>query len=364
MSLRLGGCLAIACVSAFASGTAAWEMNTYADFMKGRFSGVSLTRDGKMVLAPRLQPIFSSDEPSIWSVAEGADKSLYVGTGHRGRLYRLDAKGASSLLWTAPEPEIFAVANGPDGAIFVGTSPGGKVYRIVNGIAEEYFAPGARYIWSLCVGPDRALYVGAGDDGRIYRVTGKGAGEVWFETGQSHVTALTVDQKGRVLAGTEPNGLIYRLEGKDKAFVLYDAAYPEIRTLVTAPDGTVYAAAQGGSVNQRTNASDSQNPTSQTAPVTAPTISVTVTDEGAAVQSPPELKPKTPDSKQQQQASPTVVPGQTVYTAPAATDVAGVDKSALFRIAPDNTVETLWTSKEENIYDVLLSGGQVLIFDG
>src|SRR5215203_7443359 len=138
MSLRLGGCLAIACASAFASGTAAWEMNTYADFMKGRFSGVSLTRDGRMVLAPRLQPIFSSDEPSIWSVTEGPDKSLYVGTGHRGRLYRVDAKGSSTLLWTAPEPEIFAVANGPDGSVFVGTSPGGKVYRIVNGIAEEY----------------------------------------------------------------------------------------------------------------------------------------------------------------------------------------------------------------------------------
>ena len=36
------------------------------------------------------------------------------------------------------------------------------------------------------------------------------------------------------------------------------------------------------------------------------------------------------------------------------------DKSALFRIFPDNTVETLWSSKEENIYDVLLSGTQIL----
>lgn len=100
--------LGLTCVPIFGSGTAAWEMNTYADFMRGRFSGVSLTRDGRMVLAPRFQSIFSSDEPSIWSVAEGADKALYVGTGHRGRLYRVDSKGASSLVWTAPEPEIFS----------------------------------------------------------------------------------------------------------------------------------------------------------------------------------------------------------------------------------------------------------------
>ncbi len=82
-------------------------MNTYADFMKGRFSGVSLTRDGRIVLAPRLQPVFSSDEPTIWSVSQAPDGSIYVGTGHRGRLYRVDKSGASTLLWTAPEPEIF-----------------------------------------------------------------------------------------------------------------------------------------------------------------------------------------------------------------------------------------------------------------
>src|SRR5262249_3119243 len=33
---------------------------------------------------------------------------------------------------------------------------------------------------------------------------------------------------------------------------------------------------------------------------------------------------------------------------------------ALYRINPDNTVETLWSSKEENIYDLLAPGGQIL----
>lgn len=364
MNRRLAALLLFATISLFGSSTAAWEMNTYADFMRGRFSGVSLTRDGRIVLAPRLVPVFSSDEPSIWAVAQGTDGSLYVGTGHRGRLYRVDGKGSSKLLWTAPEPEIFAVTAAPDGTIFVGTSPGGKVYRFRNGSAEEYFAPQAKYIWSLAAGSDGVLYVGVGDNGRIYRVTGKGTGEVWFETGQSHVTALAIDKTGRLLAGTEPNGLIYRMEGKDKAFVLYDANFPEIRALVTAPDGSIYAAALGGTVQQRTNAAGSATQSgAQGAPVTTPTISITVTDEGTAAQTPPDLKPKNPEGAkpQPQQPSATAIPGQTVYSAqPAATDVAGVDKSALFRIFPDNTVETLWSSKEENIYDVLLSGSQVL----
>jgi hypothetical protein len=38
----------------------------------------------------------------------------------------------------------------------------------------------------------------------------------------------------------------------------------------------------------------------------------------------------------------------------------GVDKASIYRINPDNTVENLWTSKEENVYDLLVSSGQVL----
>ena len=174
--------------------------------------------------------------------------------------------------------------------------PTGRSIRIRNGSAEEYFAPEAKYIWSLAVAQDGSLYVGVGDNGRVYRVTSKGMGEVWFETGQSHVTALTIDKEGRVLAGTEPNGLIYRLYGKDKAFVLYDSNLPEIRTLVTAPDGSIYAAALGGSVQQRTNAAGGASQSGPGRPVTTPTTTITVTDEAAAAQAPPDLKPKNPES--------------------------------------------------------------------
>jgi len=67
-----------------ASGTTAWEMNTFADFIRGRFDAVSLTRDGRLSLAPKLDTIFSSDQPVIWSVAQAPDGTLYAATGHRG----------------------------------------------------------------------------------------------------------------------------------------------------------------------------------------------------------------------------------------------------------------------------------------
>ena len=53
-----------------AATTTTWEMNTYQDFLKGRFDGVSLDRDGRLKLAPKLETFFSSGQPVIWSIAQ------------------------------------------------------------------------------------------------------------------------------------------------------------------------------------------------------------------------------------------------------------------------------------------------------
>ena len=144
--------------AAYASGTAAWEVSTYQDFIRGRFQGVSLSRDGRLTLAPKIDAVFSSDQPVVWSVAQAPDGTLYAATGHRGRLYRVDRSGQSSVIWTAEQSEIFALAVDSAGVIFAATSPDGKVYRIENGKAAEYFAPKSKYIWSLAFAPGwRAL---------------------------------------------------------------------------------------------------------------------------------------------------------------------------------------------------------------
>ena len=184
----------------YAAGTTAWEMNSYQDFIRGRFQGLSLNRDGRLTVAPKLDTLFSSDQPVVWSLAQGRDGMVYAATGHRGRLYQIDKAGQSKLIWTADQPEIFALTVDAAGALYAGTSPDGKVYRIAQGKATEYFAPGARYIWSLAVGPDGALYVGTGDQGKIFRVTSAGQGEVYYETGQSHVTSLALDRDGSAAA--------------------------------------------------------------------------------------------------------------------------------------------------------------------
>src|SRR5689334_17216859 len=105
-------------VSVSASSTTTWEMNTYQDFIHGRFQGISLSRDGRLMLAPKMASIFSSDQPVVWSVAAAPDGSVFVATGHRGRLFRVDKSGHSALVWTAEQPEIFAVAADAKGAVY------------------------------------------------------------------------------------------------------------------------------------------------------------------------------------------------------------------------------------------------------
>jgi hypothetical protein len=349
----------------FASSTATWEMSSYQDFLKGKFQNLSLSRDGKLSLSPRMDAVFSSGQAVIWSVAEAPDGSIYAGTGNRGRLYRIDKAHNQKLIWSADQPEIFAVAIGPDNSVYAGTSPDGKIYRIVNGKADLYFDPHEKYIWSLVFGNDGALYAGTGDQGKVYRISAANQGEEYYATGQAHVTGLSLDPAGKLLAGTEPNGILYRISGKGKAFVLYDANLPEIRAIANGPDGSIYAVALGGSVNRRTQtASQAAQSLLQSGSTPVVTTSITVTADAAKsspMQAGAEGRP--PASSDAGRAAQTAVAAATTALAASnasSLEVTGVEKSAIYRINADNTVDTLWSSKEENVYDLLSQKGDLV----
>ncbi|QOY86874.1 Vgb family protein [Paludibaculum fermentans] len=347
---RLLPCAALAMASLWAGGSTAWESNTFADFIKGRFQGISLTRDGRLTLAPSLDTLASTGEAGIWSVISAPDGTIYFSTGHRGRVYQVKPGGQPTVVWASQQPEVFALALDSQGRLYAGTSPDGRIYRIEGGKATEFFNPRSKYIWGLAVGPDGAVYAATGDQGQVWRVTPEGRGSVWYETGQSHVTALAIDSNGRVLAGTEPNGILFRIEAKDKAFVLYDSSLPEIRSIVLAPDGSIFVAALGGALAQKQAQAAAAAATSQQ-PQGVVTSTITVTSDAQAGV---DIKPK-PEA-----AKPPAATGAETPPTPAPVDVTGVEKAALYRIAPDNMVETVWSSKEENVFDLILKDGDLV----
>jgi hypothetical protein len=345
--------LAIAAIQLWGGGTATWETSTYADFIRGRFSGVSLTRDGRLILAPRPVPVLTSSEVSVWSVVAGKDGTLYAGTGHKGKVFAVDRAGKSQVIWTAPQPEVFALALDPQDVLYAATSPDGRIYRLAGGQATEFANPGAKYVWALAFAADGTLYAGTGDQGKVLRIGRDGVAETWYETGQSHVTGLALDARGRILAGTEPNGILYRVETKGKAFVLYDSSLPEIRSILAASDGSLYVSALGGSL-ARQNAQAAMS--AAAASPLLPTLSTTITVTSESAQAGLELKPKPEAAKP---ATPTA-PAETVAGAAQVIDMTGLEKSAIYHIYPDNSVETLWSSKEENVFDLALRGQELL----
>jgi hypothetical protein len=328
-------------------------MTSFSDFLKGKFDGVSLGRDGRLTLAPKLDTLFTSDQPVIWSVAAAPDGALYAATGHHGRVFRIETNGTAKQLWASDKPEVFALAVDKTGVVFAASSPDGKIFRIENGKATEYFDPHTKYIWSLAIASDGTLYAGTGDGGQVFRITGPNKGEPWYSTGQGNVTSLIIDPQGRLLAGTEPNGILFRITGKDKAFALYDSTLPEIRAVAPNPDGSVYAVALGGSLAKKVQATQNN---SGAQPDATPTISTSITvtaDAGG------DIKPTQPTPAKPAEPTPAVTATTSSTTT---TDNTPVEKSAIYRINPDNTVDTLWSSKEENVYDILNGADGQLYF--
>ncbi len=351
---RLFRCmLLLVCASVLAPGaqTTTWEMAGAADFLKGTMRGVAVSWDGLLRPGMRRTELASPDQPVIWSALRAPDGTVYLGTGYRGAIYAVRPSGNTELVWTAPEPAVFALAMSADGALYAATSPNGKVYRIQGNTATEYFQPKAQFIWSLTAGADGVLYAGTGPEGLVYAISRSGSGEVHYNSGQAHITSLAMDREGRLLAGSEPNGLLYRITAKDRAFVLHDAPLPEIRAIVPGPGGDLYVAAMGGSVARRQQMPAAGSPPMDSTPPTiSTTVTVTASSEGMqqAVQLP------------QQGADPTAVTAPPLTSSSALYEMSGVERSAIYRIGPDNTVETLWSSKEENVYDLLLDGNRLL----
>ncbi|HEY2382729.1 MAG TPA: hypothetical protein VGK48_16260 [Terriglobia bacterium] len=322
-----------------------WEIRTYDDFRKGKLTNLSLTSDDELTLAPRFDMLYNTEQTLVWSAAADSKGNVYLGTGHDGKIFKVDSTGKGSMLVDLTELDVMALAVDSKDVLYAGTSPDGKVYRIENGTAKEFFDPKAKYIWSLVFDKQGRLLVGTGDKGVIYRVTPDGKGAPFYETDETHIVTMAIDNDGNVIAGGDPKGYIYRITPAGKAFVLYDSGLREIHSVAVAPNGTIYAAAMSG-----------EPALAPAAPATAPATSnnpqagITVTVNAAepqdiqVIESVDTVSPDTPRSQTRRSEA----NGQ----------------SEILEIQPDGVVNTLWRSRDELAFSVLPDNGKVLFSTG
>ncbi|MEJ7618591.1 MAG: PQQ-binding-like beta-propeller repeat protein [Pyrinomonadaceae bacterium] len=82
-------------VRARASEPVVWSSNTRAEILRGESRGVSVTDTGALTLAPKSTQLFNTEQAYIWSSAIDDAGNVYLGTGHDGRVYRVDARDAA-----------------------------------------------------------------------------------------------------------------------------------------------------------------------------------------------------------------------------------------------------------------------------
>jgi hypothetical protein len=347
---RLAALAAIA-VLAFGASTTTWETSSASDFLKGRLRGLSLTSEGWLRPGPALRRETPLNEPVLWSLIPAGEGGVYASTGHTGKVFHIDRNGKSTLLWKADQPEVFALCTDSKGRLYAGTSPNGGIYRIDGGTATEVAQLGVKYIWAIVPGADDSLFVATGDRGRIFRVNAKGQTELYFETGQNNITALALGFGGHLYAGSEPNGLLYDITGPKQGSVVFRSNLPEIHAIAVRKDGTIFASALGGSLTSRVSPAAGTAAAGAGGVVASSPTVITVSEarEGATPEQSADVKvqPRPP-------AQPAAPPAQPAT--PSYTEVAGAEKSAVYRIQPDGPIDTLRTSKEENVYDLILNG--------
>jgi sugar lactone lactonase YvrE len=308
-----------------------WENFTQEELLKGTLTKVSLAADGRLFLAQEYDLVYDTKQPYIFSIVKDKAGNIYVGTGHEGKVFRIDPSGKGSLYFQSKELDIFALAIDPAGVLYVGTSPEGKVYKVTReNQSTEFCDPEDKYIWSLLFDQAGNLYVGTGGRGLILKVDQSGKKSTFYDCDDTHVVSLAHAGDGSLLAGTSPGGMVISLNAQGKAFTLLDTSLEEVRALTVDRFGTVYAVA----------ASSKGLPSAQPA---KGEVSVETTGGVlpiATIQALSALGEKSKES------------AVTVSAPGGEKDGAGA-RSTIYAISKDGGVETIYTTKDQMVYDAL-----------
>ncbi len=335
--------LAGSVATAWAVETQFWSQKDHAAYERAKLTGLSLSSEGRITLAPVVRPLLDSRSTYLWSLALDSKGNLYAGGGGPGSsaaaVYLIPAGGQSRVLAELEGLEIHALAVDSQDRVYAATSPDGRVYRLAaDGKAELFYDPKAKYIWDMLFDRQGRLYVATGDRGQIHRVTPDGRGGVWFSVIDTHVRALALDARDNLIVGTEPGGMILRVTPQGEAFVLYQAPKREITAVAVAPDGSIYAAGVGAR----------QPPAPAPAPV-PPTPQP----------SPLPGSPATPQQAARPAPAPSALPP---LTASAAAVTGG---SEIYRIDREGFTQKLWSHPQDIAYSIAFdASGRALIGTG
>lgn len=316
-----------------------WERFSQEELLEGTLTRVSLTWDGRLLLAPSYELFFDTEQPFIFSMVRDKSGNTYLGTGHGGKVFKVDPQGKGSVYFQSKELDVYALAVDAAGNLYAGTSPDGKVYKVTAPEkVTEFCDPGDKYIWSLLFDEAGNLFVGTGGRGLILKVNPKGEKSTFYEPRESNITSLAWLERGKLLAGTSPGGMVLRLDSQGRAFTLLDTPLEEIRALAVDRFGAIYTVAAAS------RAGGAQAPAKPEIPAITPGAPLPISTIQAL---------SAVGEKSQEARSSTTVPG-------GERDSAG-SRSAIYAISANGSAETLYSARNHMLYDVIVQSDDTIL---
>jgi hypothetical protein len=230
----------------------------------------------------------------IWTLALDKQGRLYVGTGDRGEIFRVEANGTGAVFFKSDEAQIRALNFDQAGNLIAGTDGSGLIYRISpKGEGFVLYSAPKKEITALAIDAQGNIYAaGAGEKrgagtpsqpgapsgvsptlpvtilgtqsqaqapgiatgitaipfpnvmnlggSEVYRISPDGSPKTIWMSKDDLVYALAFDQAGSLLAGTGNKGKIYAIGGDDYAD-LSKASANQVTAFARAPKGGLYA---------------------------------------------------------------------------------------------------------------------------
>ena len=331
-------------IAARAEHTRFWEQSSFQEFERGTHKGVALRSDGVLMPAPEFKPFADPSLAYVWALAVDSHGRVYAAGGSDAKVFRLNASAKPTAVFESTELVAQALAVDNQDNVYVGTSPDGKVYKITpDGKHSVFFDPKSKYIWALAFDPAGTLFVATGDKGKVYAVAPDGKGQLFYKSDETHARSLAFDHNGNLLIGTDPSGLVIRvpfhsaaasaLPQAGKAFVIYETDKKEVTALATDAAGNIYAAGVGNKV--------ARQPQIGVAPAAAAQLAAAF--QAAAARS--AAAAAAPNA-----AIPSAAPMMMFPQFPSATG-----GSEVYKIAPDGSPESLWSSPQDVVYALAFS---------
>ncbi len=245
--LRIFSALAI--LSIVSSSLAAVEVkkiiiDSFDLFQKGAFSSTRLDQQGRLNIGPGSSFITGPAREYYLCFDINEQGDILLGCGHGAEVFRIGNQDKKPIsIFKSEEPDVHAVLQHKSGSVIVATGPSGKLYSLDSkGNSTILFDPKERFIWNMLEDQDGSIIVAVGGSGAVYRVTLSGKASKLFETDDPHITTLHLSPDNILYAGSGERGIIYTITGK-KTKVLYDSGYKEIRGITSDNKGNVYFAA-------------------------------------------------------------------------------------------------------------------------